>query len=121
MTQTIHLPWTSPPLSGNRGRNDQFAYAAKVRAAQTEARWAIKQQRPQPVDRAEIALHYRVKDRRRRDADNLFATLKVCSDALVLEGFIPDDSWQHIPAATCRIHAPSPDGPAMWVTLEEAA
>lgn len=44
--------------------------------------------------------------RHRRDADGLFPTLKVCQDALVTEGILPDDSWVHVPAATCRIHEP---------------
>jgi crossover junction endodeoxyribonuclease RusA len=65
---------------------------------------------------AEVTLHFRPRDRRRRDADGLFPTLKVCQDALVLEGVLIDDSWASVPAATCRIHPPAGE-PAVWLEL----
>lgn len=115
----INLGWTTPPLSGNRGRTNVHIYAALVRRAQGEARAAIRRAKPAAMVGADITLHYRVADRRRRDADNLLSTLKVVSDALVQEGIVPDDSWVHVPSATCRIHPPSDDGPALWVELTE--
>jgi crossover junction endodeoxyribonuclease RusA len=113
---TIRLPWPKPPLSQNDRDERTRGGARKIADAKAEARWAVRAGRVTPVDRAEVTLHYRVPDRRRRDADNLAVVLKVCQDALVLEGVLADDSWTHIPAATCRIHPP--DGPpAMWLTL----
>lgn len=118
---TVHLvplPWDRPPLSGNRTRGNPHARANEVKHAKAQAQWAIRAARLPKLAGANVALHFRVADRRRRDADNLAPTLKVCQDALVAENILPDDSWVCVPSATCRIHPPSPDGPAMWLELE---
>ena len=113
---SIPLPWPKPPLSQNDRDERKRGGARKIANAKDQARWAVRAARVQPLAGAEVTLHYRVPDRRRRDADNLAVVLKVCQDALVLEGVLPDDSWVHVPAATCRIHPP--DGPpALWLTL----
>jgi len=114
----VPLPWVTPPLSGNRTRGNPHARAKEVEQAKGEARWAVRGARLPKVAGANITLAFRVADKRRRDADNLAPTLKVCQDALVLEEVIPDDSWVHIPSATCRIHPPSAEGPAMWLAIE---
>jgi Holliday junction resolvase RusA-like endonuclease len=113
----IPLPWTTPPVSQN-DRQHHHVKAKAVAQALTEARLAIRASAIQPIVGAGITLHYRVPDNRRRDADNLAATLKVVQDALVKEGVLPDDSWVCVPSATCRIHAPG-DEPAMWVELTD--
>ena len=118
---TIPLPWTVPPLTGNRDRANVHAYAAKVRATKDEAVTAIRAANVTPMTGANITLHLRAATKRRRDADNLGPTLKVVQDALVLEGVLPDDSWVHVPKSACHIHPPSDEGPAMWVTLEAVA
>lgn len=117
MTYTVSLPWSKPPLSGNRVRGNPHARAKEVEQAKGEARWAIRGARLPKLAGAEITLHWRVPDRRRRDADNMAPSLKVVQDALVLEGVLYDDSWVCVPSATCRIHEPSSAGPAMWVEL----
>jgi crossover junction endodeoxyribonuclease RusA len=114
----VPLPWTRPPLSGNRTRGNPHARAKEVDKAKGEARWAVRVARLPRLAGAEVTLCYRVATKRRCDADNLAPTLKVCQDALVAEGVLPDDSWVHVPSATCRIHPPSLDGPAMWLALE---
>ena len=81
----------------------------------------VRAAKPAAVIGAEVTLHFRPKDKRRRDADGLAPTLKVVLDALVTEGVLPDDSWVHVPAATCRIHPPNGEPAAMWLTLEEVA
>jgi len=121
MSTVIPLPWTNPPISGNRTRGNPFARANEVATAKAQAQVAIRAAKPKPMTSATVTLSLRVKDRRRRDADNLAPTLKVVQDALVLEGVLPDDSWVCVPSATCRIHPPTSEGPAMWVTLEEVA
>lgn len=121
MSTVIPLPWYRPPISGNRERNNVHAYAAKVREARDAAFVAIRAAKIEPRTRANVTLHYRVPDHRRRDADNLSSVFKVCQDALVAANVLPDDSWQHVPQAACRIHPPTSEGPAMWVTLEEVA
>ena len=81
-TLVVPLPWLSPPLSLN-DREHWRPKAAKVRAARTEARWAIRAVRLPRLPAAEVVLVWRVRDWRRRDLDNLTATLKPCIDALV--------------------------------------
>lgn len=122
MTHVIPLPWAKPPITLNPGlrSSNVHAKAAGVRTAKGEALGAIVAAgTPKGIPGIEITLHYRVPDRRRRDADNLAATLKVCQDALVAAGVIHEDSWVTVPSATCRIHPPSAEGPALWLTLEE--
>jgi crossover junction endodeoxyribonuclease RusA len=115
---TIPLPWSKPPLTGNRTRGNPYARAAEVKAAKDQACWAVFHADLTPIVGAEVTLHFRPKDKRRRDADGLAPTLKVCLDALVVQNVLPDDSWVHVPAATCRIHPPDGSPAAMWLTLD---
>lgn len=117
---TIPLPWPKPPLTGNRTRGNPYARANEVKAAKAQAQQAVYFAYLQPVVGAEVTLHFRPKDKRRRDADGLAPTLKVCLDALVAEGILPDDSWVHVPAATCRIHPPNGEPAAMWLELTDS-
>lgn len=113
----INLPWDRPPLRANDRRSWQSQHRARSAALDT-ARWAVRSARLTPLDGAEVTLHYRVPDRRRRDTDGPEPTKKVCIDALVLEGVLPDDDWTHVPASIVRIHPP--DGrPAMWLELTD--
>ena len=122
---TITLPWNRPPLTGNRVRSNPYARAQEVSLAKHDARWAIRAAKVQPMKGAEVTLHYRPKDKRRRDVDGLAPTLKVTIDALVAEGVLQDDSWVEVPAVHMRIHPPTGDDAAMWLELvdpdEEAA
>ena len=113
----VPLPWTKPPLSQN-DRQHHHVKAKLVSAALGEARQAIRTRGLPPVAGANVTLHYRVADKRRRDADNLAVVLKVCLDALVAEGVLPDDSWVHCPHAGMTIHPPNGEPASMWLTLE---
>ena len=115
---TVPLPWSKPPLTGNRTRGNPYARANEVKAAKDAAIYAVRVAKVASVVGAEVTLHFRPKDKRRRDADGLAPTLKVCLDALVAEGVLPDDSWVHVPAATCRIHPPNGEPAAMWLEME---
>lgn len=118
----VDLPWDKPPLTGNRTRGNPYAQAAKVKAALDAARYAIRIDcRIRPTPGANVVLHFRPADKRRRDADGMFPTLKVVQDALVLEGVLHEDSWVTVPSATCRIHPPNGEPAAMWVELEAIA
>lgn len=121
MTVLIPLPWIKPPLTLNTSLRSTAAYtkARDVRWAKLEAVAAIQKEHLPLIPGINLTLHYRVPDRRRRDADNLAATLKVCQDALVEAGVLVEDSWVTVPSATCRIHPPSAEGPALWLELEE--
>lgn len=117
-TIAIPLPWSRPPLTGNRTRGNPYARAGEVKTAKAEASAAIGRAKPRHVVAADVTLHFRPSTRQRRDADGLFPTLKVCQDALVLRGVLPDDSWVCVPAATCRIHPPNGEPAAMWLELD---
>ena len=116
---TIPLPWTKPPLTGNRTRGNPYARANEVKQALSDARTAIRIAHVRPRAGSNVTLHFRPKDKRRRDADGMFPTLKVVQDALVLEGVLPEDSWATIPQAACRIHPPDGEPAAVWVELTE--
>jgi hypothetical protein len=115
---TIPLPWTSPPLRQN-DRQHHMVKAQAFATALEQARWAIRAAKPAPMIGADVTLHYRVPDRRIRDSDGIAPTLKVVLDALVAEKVLPRDDWVHVPHSGQRIHEPSDEGPAMWVTLDE--
>lgn len=112
----IPLPWLRPPLQANDRRGWQAQHRARSITLDA-ARYAIRAVRPVPVDRAVVTLHYRVPDRRRRDTDGPEPTKKVCIDALVLEGVLPDDSWQHVPQSSVRIHPPTGQPGALWLEI----
>jgi hypothetical protein len=116
---TIPLPWSKPPLTGNRTRGNPYARANEVKTAKADVQEFIGMRGVKPVIGANVTLHFRPSTKHRRDADGLFPTLKVCLDALVAEGVLPDDSWVHVPAATCRIHPPNGQPAAMWLTLTD--
>lgn len=116
---TVALHWQTPPLSGNRTRGNPIVRAREVEAAKQAARIDIRAAKLKPMTGAEVYLHYRPKNRQRRDADNLAPTLKVCQDALVLEGLLPDDSWVCVPRCGMEIHEPTDEPPAMWLLIRE--
>jgi crossover junction endodeoxyribonuclease RusA len=118
---TIPLPWERPPITLNPGLRSSSPYvkAAQVRHAKAEAVTAILAADVAPMAGVIVTLHYRVPDRRRRDADNLAATLKVVQDALVVAGVLVEDSWVTVPESRQRIHPPIKGMPgSLWLTLE---
>lgn len=121
MTWTLPLPWVAPPLTGN-DRGDKWKRARKTDEALKAARYAVRAVKRRaaldPEARYISTLHWRVPNRVRRDADNIAATQKVVQDALVREGVLSDDNATVIPETRQRIHPPSDEGPAMWLTLE---
>jgi hypothetical protein len=116
---TIPLPWDKPPLTGNRTRGNPYARADEVKQAKAEAQQAVRDAYWWVVVGANVTLHFRPATKHRRDADGMFPTLKVCQDALVAEGVLPDDSWVCVPSATCRIHPPNGQPAAMWLELSD--
>jgi hypothetical protein len=90
-----HLP--SRDLSPNK-RLHYMALAAAKRDAKEEAFALVLQQgRPAtPYDKAHITITWVAKDKRRRDPDNLFASMKPYIDGLVGAGLIADDSAMHV-------------------------
>lgn len=126
---TIELPWTAPPLSMNdRGRTAGAMYAkartvAKVR--RTVQILAAAQPLPRGVAHVSVHLHYRPRDNRRRDTDNLIATLKPICDALAAGtpkhpgyGMVPDDIPRYMAKPEPTIHAAERGKPgALWLEI----
>lgn len=114
----VALPWLKPPLTQNDRNDRRTGGARKIAEAKAQAQWATKAARLEPIVGANVTLHWRIPNRGRRDSDNLGSTLKVCLDALVAEGVLPDDSWVHVPRTSCEIHPPTHEPAAMWLELD---
>lgn len=89
ITSTIILmPWPKkPPLNLNRR-----AHWSEIATVRQTAAWMAKTKKlPQGLPHVWVELIYRAPDRRRRDEDNLVATLKPVCDGLVDHGLVQDD------------------------------
>lgn len=82
----IELPWSCPPLSLNQrgaSRGARFMHAKMVAQVREEVyKLAFAHRLPRGLSYITVQLHYRPRDRRRRDTDNLVATAKPIYDAL---------------------------------------
>lgn len=117
----ISLPgYSKPPLS----LNDRMHWATRSRhaAALKQAAWAgAKAEHIPHLEAAVITLHYLPRDERRRDADNLFATLKPCVDGIRDAGVVSEDTHDVV-TPRVQIHAPLKGQPGrLWLTVEEVA
>ena len=117
----VGLPWPTPPLTANQQRRmHHMAEASLKRAMLEDARWAIRAAKPAPLLYADVVLHWRMPDRRKRDGDGAQPTLKVVLDALVKEGVLHDDSWICVRHSGVTTHAPQAGMPGgMWVEISE--
>ena len=72
-------------------------YRAK-RAAKEEMMWLVLEQGvpKEPIRKARIDITFVASDKRRRDLDNLFASLKASIDGLVEVGLLWDDSADRV-------------------------
>lgn len=117
----LTLPYERPPLSLNdRGQTRGARAARSAVAARIKADTAHLARKAQigSHDAIHVRLHYRPKNRIRRDADNLVATLKPAIDGLVVAGVVPDDSPQYLDWSAPRIHEPSDDRtPLLWLVV----
>lgn len=86
---TLVLPITAP-LSMN-DREHWRKKAARVKQLRADVAKLCRVHKVPPLQRAQVQLYYRPRDRRRRDAENLVATLKPCADGVVDAGVLPDD------------------------------
>lgn len=119
--ETVHhlaLPWPKPPLS----LNDRSQWAARYRKQQ-EIKAIVKllarNAKLRPVEHAVVTLHYRPRDNRRRDKDNLYATIKPCIDGLTAAGIFADDDSTHV-TPQVEIHPAQLGMPGCcWISIEE--
>ena len=117
-TYTIMLPWSKPLLS----MNDRKHFMAKARLTKQirETTRLLARGLPTGLERIEICLHYRPRDNRRRDTDNLMPVLKACADGIVDAGVVPDDTPQYMTKFMPHIHAAEKGQPgSMWLTISD--
>lgn len=136
----LPLPWSCPPLSMNQrgaSRGAAFGRAQKIREIRTTTvNLARAAHLPKDLAHVTVQLHYRPRDRGRRDTDNLIATLKPICDALtpgrpagltrtgkpapalIGYGLVPDDTPQYMAKPEPIIHPAEPGrGGSMWIEL----
>lgn len=101
-TFELALPYQRPPLSLN-GRLHHMARYRITQQIKADAHLlAVAARLPKGCQRIAVTLVYEPPDRRRRDIDNLFATIKPAVDGLVAYGLVPDDDSRHVTTA-CRV------------------
>lgn len=122
---TIVLPFCRPPLSLNDRGNRYKLARIRNEVMHTVHTYAIAQKLPRGLDRVGIVLHWRVTDKRRRDEDNLAATVKACVDGLTGGsrnhpgfGLTVDDDWMHVTSGYA-IELDRTQPPAVWLTITD--
>lgn len=88
---TIELPF--PPLNLNEQRRQHWAVKRREIANVRQITWGlVRNARVPSFGQVEVRLTFFPPDRRRRDEDNIVATLKPVCDALVDARVVPDDT-----------------------------
>ncbi len=90
-----HLP--DRDLSPNKRLHHMALYQAKLVAKEEMYLCVLKQGRPRAaLPKAHITITWVAKDKRRRDTDNLFASMKPYIDGLVHVGLLRDDDAMRV-------------------------
>ena len=118
----IELSFGRPPLN----LNQRMHWAQKAELTRDirqetclKARPFKQQFAPGPIT---VSFHWQPKDNRRRDSDNPIATAKVCFDAIVDAGLVPDDTPEHMVKLMPIIHPAIKGEPARcWLEIREGA
>lgn len=133
----VPLSFTKPPLSLNDHRMHWAQKSRIVRQLREEVVMRMRLKRVRKgAEHVEVTFHYRPRDRRVRDTDNLIATIKPLVDALgpgrppqmtrsgrhtqpvAGYGLVPDDNPRYVTRPEAVIHAPDKNkGPACWLSL----
>lgn len=112
---TMPLSFTRPPLS----MNQRMHWAQKAKLTKTirhEAATRARAMRWGPYPHVTVTLHYRPRDKRRRDADNIVPVLKALCDGLVDAKVVTDDTPDLMTKTMPTIH-PAEGPAAMWLTI----
>lgn len=117
-TYALDLGYSKPPLSMN-DRKHHMARARITREIRTKTAFLAKSEKvPTGCEHARVGLHYRPRDRRRRDADNLMPILKAACDGLVDHGLVADDTPELMSKLMPVIHPAEKGRPgALWLTI----
>lgn len=117
-THVIALPFTTPPLSLN-DRGHWATKARMVRDVRDTVHTLAQVTKIPAYGRILVELHYVPRDNRRRDADNLVATLKPCIDGLVDAGVVLDDSPQYVTWMPPIIDPADSNNPHLYLIVKE--
>ena len=115
-TYTIMLPWQKPLMS----MNDRKHYMVKARLTRQmrETTRLLANGLPIELEHIEVCLHYRPRDNRRRDTDNLMPVLKACADGIVDARLVADDTPEFMTKHMPVIHPAEKGQPgSMWLTI----
>ncbi|MFC9769179.1 hypothetical protein [Rhodococcus jostii] len=114
---TIALPWTTPPMS----MNDRMHWARKAKLTKQIrdlTKLLVSVNAVPKSDHITIGLHYRPRDNRRRDVDNLMPVLKACADGVVDAGVVSDDTPEFMTKHMPVIHRAVKGEPGeMWLEI----
>lgn len=92
-----HLP--AAALNPNNLRRTHWTVRhQETDAAKEEIAWMIKTNggAGKPIEQARISYEFHLKDRRRRDLDNLLSSCKAYQDGLVVAGVMASDDFEHL-------------------------
>ncbi len=119
MTHTLDLGFDSVPLSMNSRMH--WREEARIKKQIRTTAWLLAKQSkiPTDCDHITVCLHYRPKNNRRRDSDNLMPVLKAACDGLVDAGLVADDTPDLMTKLMPVIHPVEKGrGGALWLTIE---
>lgn len=88
----ITLPWTKPPLTLNQRHKHWSIPARWTETLRATACLLARQARIPAMAACTVTLVYHPVDRRRRDEDNIYPTLKALADGIVDAGVVLDDT-----------------------------
>jgi crossover junction endodeoxyribonuclease RusA len=121
-TYVLVLPWTRPPITANQRLHWSVRSRLTGEIRSTVA-WLARAAKIPSGRHLTVELVWAPGDRRRRDADNPWPTLKACCDALArgradLIGLdlVPDDTPEYMEKLPPRI-VPPPHAPGMWLMV----
>lgn len=120
------LTVTFPPPAKLLSMNDRMHWRPKAKltatwlhAAQVAGGAARKSARWEPCP-VVVSVTLPVRDARRRDPHNYFATIKPVVDGLVLAGIVPDDTPEWVTTTEPVLHVGGRDV-VVYITAREAA
>ena len=120
-THEIELPLHKgkPPLTLNQ-RLHWYEKARRTSLIRNAAAWSAKALNLGTCEHISVTLHYATGDERRRDADNLVATMKPAVDGLVDARIVIDDDPTHVTTIMPTIHN-GPGKRRLWITIHITA
>ena len=101
MSWTLVLPWSKAPYGLSANHRPHWAVKAKETArVRSIVGWLARKQQIPTMKRMQVELVWVVKDRRKRDSDNLLPLLKAVCDGLASDRgesvhLVPDDDPEH--------------------------